>query len=163
MEKERREMAHVKSVLGYTAAALSIPIVVAGLFAFIAPELIGTSFLSATGLKTSANWTGGEIAQTIDHGMYQTEVHRPVFDALIGERREGFIQVAWRPPEALPTRIDEAIDANADGLADFRVDIDTAARKATVTPLSPDVLELEGVYNLGKTLAIRVRLRNPRR
>src|SRR5512136_1900572 len=99
-------MAHAKSVLGYTAAVLGIPIMLAGLFAFIAPELVGMSFISATGLKTSANWTGGEVAQTIDHGTYQTEVHRPVFDALIGERRQGFVQVAWRPPEALPARID---------------------------------------------------------
>ena len=135
-------MAHLKSVLGYTAAALSIPIMLAGLFAFIAPEPIGTSFLSATGLKTSANWTGGEVVQTVDHGAYQTEVHRPVFDALIGERQEGFVQVAWRPPEALPARIDEEIDADADGQADFRVELDTATRKATLTPYSPNVLDV---------------------
>jgi len=156
-------MTTLKSVLGYSVAVLSIPIMMAGLFAFIAPELVGTSFLSATGLKTSANWTGGEVVRTVEHGSYSTEIHRPVFDALIGERREGFVQVAWRPPETLPARIDEPIDADGDGQADFRVELDTAARQATVTPLSPDVLELDGVYNLDTTLAIRVKLRNPRR
>jgi hypothetical protein len=155
-------MATVKSVLGYAAAALGIPIMVVGLLSFAGFNL-GGPFLKATGLKTSANWTGGEVAQTIDHGSFRTEVHRPVFDALIGERREGFIQVAWRPPDSLPARIDEQIDTNADGQADFRVVLETATREAIVTPSSPNVMELEGVYDLGETLAIRVKLKNPRR
>jgi hypothetical protein len=155
-------MATVKSVLGYTAAALGIPIMVVGLLGFAGIDL-GGPFLKATGLKTSANWTGGDVAQTIDHGNYRTEVHRPVFDALIGERKEGFIQVAWRPPDSLPARIDEQIDTDADGQADFRVVLETATRVATVTPSSPNVRELEGVYDLGETLAIRVKLKNPRR
>lgn len=156
-------MAHVKSVLGYAAAALSIPIVAAGLFVFIFPELTGGAFISATGLKTSANWTGGEVAQTIDHGAYRTEVHRPVFDALIGERREGFIQVAWRPADSLPASIDESIDVDADGQADFAIELETGTHRATLTPSSPDVMDLVGVYDFGERIAIRVKLRNPRR
>jgi hypothetical protein len=155
-------MASLKSVSAYTAAALGIPIMVVALASFAGFDL-GGPFLAATGLKTSANWTGGEVTQTIDHENYRTEVHRPVFDALIGKRREGFVQVAWRPADALPARIDEEIDAEADGQADFRVELDTGARKATVTPFSPDVMELQGVYDLGETLAIRVKLKNPRR
>ena len=155
-------MANVKSVLGYTAAALGIPIMVVALASFAGVDL-GGPFIAATGLKTSANWTGGEVVQIIDHGAYRTEVHRPVFDALIGERREGFIQVAWRPADSVPERIDEQIDADADGQADFRIELETATRQASLTPSSPNVTNLEGVYHLGETLAIRVTLKNPRR
>jgi len=154
-------MARLKSVLGYTVAALCIPIMIAVVLGpRVAP--LGQALISATGLKTSANWTGGEVVQTLEHGTYRTEVHRPVFDALIGEHKKGFVQVAWRPDDALPARIDEEIDADADGQADFRIELETATRQASLTPYSPNVLELEGVYDLGETLAIRVRLKNPR-
>ena len=153
-------MAKLRSVLGYLVAALTIPIMIAALMAW---RFLGGAFVSATGLKTSANWTGGEVAQTLAHGAYQTEVHRPVFDALIGERRQGFVQVAWRPAEALPAHIDEEIDVDADGQADFRIELETGTRLATLTPYSANVMELQGVYDLGDTLAVRVTLKNPRR
>jgi hypothetical protein len=154
-------MARLKSVLGYIGAALSMLIMLAGVASFGLP--LGESFVSATGLTHSANWSGGEVAQTAEHGTYRTEVHRPVFDALIGERKEGFVQVAWRPADALPARIDEEIDADADGQADFRIELETATQQATLTPYSPNVTELEGVYPIGETLAIRVTLKNPRK
>ena len=154
-------MAKLKSVLGYTVATLSILIMIVSAMAVRALGL-GAPLVSATGLKTSANWSGGEVVQTIEHGAYRTEVHRPVFDALIGERKEGFVQVAWRPPDALPARIDEEIDADADGRADFRIELETATRQASLTPYSAYVIDLQGVYRLPETLAIRVRLKNSR-
>ena len=153
-------MANLRSVLGYAVAALSIPIMVAAVLAWTVLGL-GGPLVSALGLKTSANWTGGEVVQTIDHGTYRTEIHRPVFDALIGEREEGFVQVAWRPADSVPARIDEEIDADADRRADFRIELETATRQASLTPYSPDVVHLEGVYRLGERFAIRVTLKNP--
>ena len=153
-------MAKLKSVLGYTVAALSIVVMIGGSLAH-SPLPLGEWLISATGLKTSANWSGGEVVQTIEHGAYQTAIHRLVFDALIGERKEGFVQVAWRPLAALPGRIDEEIDADRDGHLDFRIELETATRQATLTPYSANVMELKGVYHLGETLAIRVTLKNP--
>jgi hypothetical protein len=155
-------MAKLKSVLGYAAAALSIPIMLAASLAH-SPLPLGEAFISATGLKTSANWSGGEVVRTIGHGAYETRVHRMVFDALIGERSEGFVQVAWAPLDALPARIDEEIDADGDGQADLRVEVDTANKESTLTPYVSWVLDLEGTYRLNDTLAVRVRLRNPSR
>jgi hypothetical protein len=156
-------MAKLKSVLGYTVAALSMPILIAALAMWTVFDTLPGQLASAAGLKTSANWTGGEVLQTLDHGTYQTEIHRPVFDALIGEHKEGFVQVAWRPADGLPARIDEEIDADADGQADFRIELDTVTRQASLTPHSPNVIELQGVYDLDETLAIRVKLKNPRK
>jgi hypothetical protein len=160
-------MAKLKSVLGYSVAALCIPIMITAVLGIRLVSFVGLgeaflSAISATGLKHSANWSGGEVVQTLEHGAYRTEIHRPVFDALIGEHKEGFVQVAWRPPDALPARIDEQIDVDADGQADFRIELMTASKQASLTPYSPNVVELEGVYDLGETLAIRVRLKNPR-
>jgi len=71
--------------------------------------------------------------------------------------------VAWAPLDALPARIDEEIDADGDGQADFRVEVDTANKESTLTPYASWVLDLEGTYRLNDTLAVRVRLRNPSR
>ena len=158
-------MAKLKTVLGYIVAALSIPIMLAAALGprapVVAPAIV-FGFLSATRLEHSANWTGGEVVQTLEHGAYRTEIHRPVFDALIGERQKGFIQVGWAPLEALPAHIDQEIDADGDGQVDFRIELDTATHQATLTPYTSQVIDLQGVYKLGESLAIRVGLRNPR-
>jgi hypothetical protein len=57
----------------------------------------------------------------------------------------------------------EEIDADADGQPDFRIELQTASQQATLTPYSPNVMDLKGVYDIGETLAIRVALQNPRR
>lgn len=153
----------MKSILGYMAATLSLLIMLVSVLSFTAFPDTSKWFVAATGLVTSPNYSGGEVVKTIKHGAYQTEIHRPIFDALIGETKEGFIQVGWRPANALPPRIDEEIDFDADGQADFRVAIDTASHQATLTPASPNVLSLQGVYRIGESLAIRVKLRNPKK
>ena len=151
----------VKAMCGYLLAMLGVPLV---LFALLAPQGgLGERFISATGLTLSPWIDGGEVVQTTDHGTYQTHVHRMVFDALIGERKEGFVQVDWLPPYALPARIDEEIDADGDGQADFRVEVATATKETTLTPYAPWVLELEGTYGLEDSLVVRVTLKNPSR
>ena len=151
----------VKAVCGYLLAMLGVPLV---LFALMAPGGdLGERFISATGLILSPRIDGGEVVQTIRHGRYQTHVHRMVFDALIGERKQGFVQVDWLPPYALPARIDEQIDVDGDGQADFRVEVVSATKEATLTPYAAWVLELEGTYRLEDSLAVRVILKNPSR
>lgn len=158
-------MGKLTSALGYIVAVLSILIMVVGDFGYILWDELALSepLIAASGLVRSPWYSGGEVAQTVDHGAYQTQIHRPVFDAFIGERKEGFVQVAWAPPDALPARIDEEIDADADGRADFRVELDTETRQATLASYTAQVIGLEGVYRLGDSLAIRVALKNPRR
>ncbi len=153
-------MTTFKAILGYSAAVLSLLITLVTMAAWMFEW--GQAFTDRTGLVLAPNYSGGEVARTVDHGAYQTEIHRPIFDALIGERKEGFIQVAWRKAGALPAQIDESIDFDADGQADFHVALDTDTRQVTLTPLSRNVIGLKGVYILGETLAIRVTLKNPK-
>lgn len=154
-------MAKLKPVLGYVMAVFSCLISVAMLPAIM---FLSEPLITATGLTISPNFSGGEVVQTIDHGAYQTQVHRMVFDdTLIGERKEGFIQVDWTPLDALPAHIGEEVDADGDGQADFRVEVDTANKESTLTPYASWVLELEGTYKPEGLLMVRVRLRNPSR
>jgi hypothetical protein len=151
----------LKAICGYTLAVLGVPLVLIGI---MGPSYgLGELFISATGLTLSPWFDGGEVVQTIAHGTYQTHVHRMVFDALIGERKQGFVQVDWVPLDALPARVDEEIDADGDGQADFRVEVNTANKETTLTTYASWVLELEGTYKPEGLLMVRVRLRNPSR
>ncbi len=151
-------MQKLKSFLGYGMAALSSAFMLAAVVAIMS---FSEPFLAITGLKTSPNYTGGEVARTIDHGAYQTQIHRMVFDdTLIGERTEGFIQINWTPRDALPARVSEDIDANGDGKVDFRIEVDTASRETALTPYADWVLGWEGTYKPGDSLMVRVKLRN---
>jgi hypothetical protein len=149
----------LKAICGYTLAVLGVPLILIGIMGPSAG--LDELFISATGLTLSPWFDGGEVVQTIDHGTYQTHVHRMVFDALIGERKQGFVQVDWVPLDALPARVDEEIDADGDGQADFRVEVNTANKETTLTPYASWVLELEGTYKPEGLLMVRVRLRNP--
>ena len=150
-------MSKVKTVLGYIAASLGIPIIIA---TSVGMPFWSELLVSATGVTISPWFTGGAVARTVDHGTYRTDIHCPVFDALIGERKLGFVQVDWTPLEPLPAQIDEEVDVDGDGQVDFRVEWDTGSDQATLTPYASWVLGLEETYRLEDALAIRVNLRN---
>jgi len=154
-------MKYIKSFLGYSIAVVCILISI-----MVGPMigLLAEPFIKTTGLRLSPNYDGGEVRQTIDHAAYQTLVHRMVFDnTLIGERKEGFVQVEWAPLAALPAHIDEEVDVNGDNQADFRLVVDTANKQSVLTPYSSWVQELEGTYRFKNSMAVRVRLKNPAR
>jgi hypothetical protein len=150
-------MAKIKSILGYTLAALSVPII---LLTFMGMGTWMNLLVSSTNVQISPWFTGGEVTRVVDHDRYQTQIHRPVFDALIGERKEGFVQVDWTPKGFAPAQIDEEIDYNGDGAIDFRVQWNTAAEEATVTPYSPEVIGFEGAYQMESAWVVRISLEN---
>ena len=86
-------MSKLKSFFGYTIAFLGIPIVLATLMGMDG----WMQAIAGSGLVVSPLYSGGEVAQTIQHTGYHTSVHDPVFAALIGESNEGFVQVTWQP------------------------------------------------------------------
>lgn len=153
-------MEKLKAILGYLVAALSVPILLVTLMGM--PTWMQL-LVDTTGLHVSPWFTGDAVARTVAHGDYETRIHDAVFDALIGERREGFVQIDWYPYGLLPADFQEDIDYDGDGQADFHVAVVKATQAVTLTPLSPDVLGLQGVYRLDTALAIRVDLHNPRR
>ena len=146
----------LKGILGYTWAFLTIFIVLA---TFVGRDYFSAKLASATGITVSPWFSGGEVVQTVAHGRYKTYIHRPVFDALIGETRKGFIQLKWEPYAGLPPVVQETIDYNGDNKADFSIILNTQTGDATLTAHSPTVLSIEGSYRLKKGWAVRVMLK----
>jgi hypothetical protein len=150
-------MSKLKAFFGYALAALGLPVVLA---TFIGQGFWSQSLVDSTGLHVSPWYTGDVVARTVVHADYETRIHKPVFQALIGERPEGFVQVDWAPAGAVPGHLSEEIDYNGDGRPDFRIELNTQTGQAVFTPLSPLAIGLRGTYRLRDAWAVRVDLKN---
>ncbi len=153
-------MKRLKSILGYSWAALALPIAIA---TFAGLNFWGHQLVAKTGLKVTPWYSGGETVGTVLHPRYSATIHRPVFDGLVCEYSRGFVQIDWTPAkgEKLPERIDEEIDFDGDGKIDVRVQLEAAKLTAEATPKNEAVEGLEGVYSLHDgAVAVRIKLRN---
>lgn len=148
-------MKTLKSILGYLWAAPAVLIVLA---AFAGNGYFSRQLAAATDIKVNPRFTGGEIVKTIDHGAYRMDLHRPVFDGLLGARSSGFIQIDWHPAAGMPQRVQEKIDYNNDGREDFQLVLDTRTGKAGINPYSPTVRTTPESYKLKDGWAVRVPL-----
>jgi len=151
-----------RTILGYAWAALCLVIVLA---TFIGLNFWSRSLADGTGIQVSPRYTGGQIQHSTDHGSYQTRLHRPVFDGLLGERSQGFVQIDWVPVEnqSLPALIEEEFDIDGDGTSEFRIRLDTVAAKAELQINKPWVLSADNIIQADNEQILRVRLRNPNR
>jgi hypothetical protein len=147
----------LQTLFGYTAAVLML---IVALATFIGMNYFSHKLVGATGLKISPWFSGGEIVQTIDRGAYKILQHRAVFDGLIGQKTEGFVQIDFAPLAGLPDRINEKIDFDLDGKIDFALEYDVVANTAVITAHNPRVISLAGCHVLKERRAVRVRLRN---
>jgi hypothetical protein len=151
-------MNRIGTVLGYLWASLALLIVLA---TFIGSNFFSHQLVSLTGLTVSPWYTGGEVVRTIDHGTYQTLLHRPVFDGLFGERQTGFMQLNWESSAGLPPVIEEAIDYDGDQKRDFLIRLDTQTGKTSLLANLPTVTGVGATYKLKKGWAARVLLQKP--
>lgn len=155
-----RVLESMKPTLGYTWAALCFVLVLA--------MFVGLSFweraLAGSGLHVSARFSGGEVRRVLDHGSFETRLHRLVFDGLMGDRAEGFAQIDWVPrsSESLPAVIEEGFDLDGDGSNDMTVRTDTVGMKADLVSKASWVLHAEPLVRADSEIILRVRLRNPR-
>jgi len=154
-------MKRLKSIVGYAWAILAIPIVLA---TFIGMDFWARGLAGATGVIISPWFTGGEVVRTETHERYRTEIHRPVFDGLLGERDKGFVQIKWMPESGkLPPVIEEEIDFNGDNSTDFFISLNTRTNEASLRPESSRVIALREIINLGEGRVARVWLKNDTR
>lgn len=151
-------MRHLRAFFGYAWAMMAFPII---LVTFIGNNFWAEKIVTGTGLKVSPWYTGGAVVRTIRHQHYLTLIHRPVFDGLIWQRNQGFVQINWRAVDSgLPGLIDEEIDYDHDGTMDFRIKLNTETDQAELLDPKPSVIGIEQVYQLKNERAIRVLLRN---
>ena len=150
-------MKWVKKAVGYTVASLMVPLALATLtgLGFWSQKLV-----AVTGLSVTPWYTGGEVIRKISHGQYETKIHRPVFDGLLWDSGQGFVQVDWTAAQPLPAKLEEDIDYDGDGTSDFRIELSTEENIARLVPANPRVLSLEGTYRLKNGRAVRVLLEN---
>lgn len=147
----------LRTFFGYTAAVLTI---IVALSTFLGMKFFSHKLIDVTGLKISPWFTGGEIVRIIDHGSYQTLQHRAVFDALIGQRSEGFVQLDYSPSKSLPETISEDIDFDLDGNMDFHLEYNVPTNTAKFTPFTPRAVSVAGCYVLKERRAVRISLHN---
>jgi hypothetical protein len=152
----------LKSVFGYAWAGLCLLVVLA---MFLGLGFWERSLASGTGIHVSARFSGGEVVRSIDHGSYRTLLHRPVFDGLVGERAEGFVQIDWVPVEnqLLPPTVVEDLDIDGDASIEVNVQINTASGQVRLTGKAPWVLGPEPLIVADSERILRLRLQNPHR
>jgi len=152
----------LKSVFGYTWAALCLIVVLA---TFIGLNFWAHTLANETGIHVSPRFSGAEVRQTIDHGSYKTLLHRIVFDGLVSERSEGFVQIDWVPQDKqlLPAVFEEDLDIDGDGAIEISVRVEPSTGKAELLRKAPWVLGTESLISADSERILRVRLRNPRK
>ena len=142
----------IKQAAGYFWAAAAF---LAALAAMSSHEDLGQK-IAATGLAISPVFSGGEIARTLDRKGYRVFLHRPVFDALLREKREGFVQIDWGPYEALPARLRESLDLDGDGKEETVIELDKAAPSVLLRTADCRVGPAEKPLIVEKARAVRL-------
>lgn len=146
-------MKKIKIIAGITWAFACL-IVIIILFPALNP--LANSVSKLPFMKINPNYTGGEVVREISKENYTINIRKPVFDGLIGERKNGFVQVDWRGK--LPRTITDTIDFDNDNNKDFAVQIDTLNNQSTLTPINPKVKEIRISTKTSYGWAIRVEL-----
>jgi hypothetical protein len=108
-------------------------------------------------MKINPNFTGGEIGSRFISEGCTLSVRKPVFDGLIGERKNGFVQVDWRG--AVPDKINDTIDYNLDGSPDFCILINRKEFITDLVPFNPLVKKVETSTKTSYGWAVRIGIR----
>jgi len=108
-------MKRLTTILGYTAAVLTIAAAVVG-------PLFWFGFFTHAAAKTSLRidpiYTGGEPALTIERDSYQIVVYEPVLKRAPLSPFDSFVQIVWKPASKLPETVSEQLDLDGDGKPD---------------------------------------------
>lgn len=86
-------MQRFKAILGYAWAAAAL---VVALATFVGNNALSQA-IAGTGIVINPRYSGGEVDTAIVRDGYRVVIHRPVFEALVGRPRTGFVQVDWKP------------------------------------------------------------------
>jgi len=126
--------------LGYLGAGLTIfaaaltPFSLYGLF---------TKGFSSLGLRVSETYSGGPKVRTIQAAGYSIDIHRRVSPHML-QREKPFVQLDWKPVNALPAHVSDRVDIDGDGRPDVEVGFDVP--KDSKAPLRVNVESLNPTY-----------------
>ena len=128
------------SKLGYTAAGMTV--VAAMLVPFLLMGLFAKGF-TKLGLHVDEMYSGGPTVRTIQADGYTITIHKAVYPHLL-QTEKPFVQLDWKPVNALPQHVSDAVDVDGDGQPAVRVSFDVP--KDAKTPLRVDVEALNPRY-----------------
>jgi len=148
-------MKKIKTILAYAWAAMGLPII---LITLIGSQPLATGLVNLTGIRISPLQTGGDVVKTVVRDDYSINIYETVFDALIGESKEGFVQIAWQAAGEFPQALDDEVDYDGDGQADFRLQWQAGQEEPLLTAYNEKVLGLEAVYPMDDALVVRVKI-----
>jgi len=109
-------------------------------------------------MKVNPIYTGGDSLRSYRQDSLKITVNKPVFEALVGTSRKGFVQVKYAGN--LPENLQGAIDYDNDGKSDFSLCINTLTGKTEMKPLSKFVLGLDVSSRVKDCWVVRVKLLN---
>jgi hypothetical protein len=144
-------MKKVKIIAGVTWALAGMILIII-LFPFL--NSFSSSAAKLPFMKINPNYSGGEAASQVVSEGCTIVVRKPVFDWLIGERKNGFVQVDWRGN--IPENINDSIDYNLDGIPDFLVKVDRKSLQAQLVMFNPSVSKIKISTKTSYGWAVRV-------
>jgi hypothetical protein len=147
-----------RAKLGYTGAGLTV------FAAVLAPFFlygVFTKGFASLGLHVDEVYSGGPKIRTVQAAGYTIDIHRQVSPHFF-QTEKPFVQLDWRPADALPPHVSDMVDIDGDGKPDVYVSFDVP--KDPKAPLRLDVESLnphyEAMRNVGKpkysSLIVRV-------
>lgn len=148
----------MKNVPALLWAALATP---AAFLALAGSDAFSRTLERNSGLKVSPRFTGGEVVSAVDNGRYRTLLHRPVFDGVAGQRDSGFLQVDWRPFDALPPELTE--DVPLPGGGKVRLKVRTASGEVACEGGGPQVRCEPESARFKNALVVRIKISKPLR
>jgi hypothetical protein len=128
-----------KSILGYTAAGLTLLAMAAAPFLLMGLFVRG---VAATGIRPDPVYAGGTPRATIARAGYRITVYHPVNPAAPLSRLPPYVQIAWGPARSLPATVSDEVDIDGDGRPDLRARFEVPRDESV--PLRVEIDSLSG-------------------
>jgi len=146
-------MKKVKLIAGITWAFICLILMI---ILFPGLNSFSSSAAKLPFMKINPNYTGGEVIQQMISETCTLEIRKPVFDGLIREKNNGFVQIDWRGK--IPDKIADTIDYNLDGIPDFCILVDKLNSKTELNSLNSNVKNISISTSTSYGWAVRVEL-----
>ena len=147
-------------ILGFTWAAICLVII---LIMFPGLDSFSRQLARLPFMKVNPTLSGGDTVRSVTREDYTFHIHRPVFDALIGESSNGFIQLDLEWNDSIPVPVNDSIDFNMDDHIDFFISIDPLSDQVHLNPLQPHVRDIIAEARLENGWIVRVGLINEKK
>jgi hypothetical protein len=153
-------MKRLFTVLGFVWAVICLVIV---LMMFPGLNSCSRQLAKLPFMKINPSLSGGDVAATIDYDSYTINIHKPVFEALIGESSRGFVQLDWNWNDSIPVPVTDTIDFNMDNETDFIIKIDPSNENLQIVSLRDAVGGIEASARTENGWIVRVGLVNEKK